>query len=189
MKKIILSIFFIMVSFGIFFTFIDAKYQRNKELRSEELKYDEALNNSKELLKTRDDLLSKYNTFSFSDIEKVEKLIPDNIDNIKLILEIDKIASRNMMLVDSVSITSSENENKKRNDVEEVTSIASSESRDYNYVDLSFSTVGTYKKIISFIKDLGRSLRIIDIRKLSFSSGGNGAYKVSFKIRTYWLKK
>ena len=55
--------------------------------------YNEALNNSKALEDKRDTLTAKYNTIDPNDLIKLQKLLPDNVDNIRLILEIGQIAS------------------------------------------------------------------------------------------------
>lgn len=64
--------------------------------------YNEALNNSKALEAERDKLTQKYNSFDPENLSKLQKLLPDNVDNIRLILEIEKIASPYGMVLKNV---------------------------------------------------------------------------------------
>ncbi len=74
MFKFVLPMFLILLSGGLFFFYIDSNYEEAKELKTEKIQYDDALNKSKELREIRDSLLSKYNTFDLEDIDKLEKI-------------------------------------------------------------------------------------------------------------------
>lgn len=69
MKGIITPIILIIVSIAVFLTYTDPAYNKIKTAEKDEVQYDEALNKSRELQTIRDSLLSKYNTFSSTDIE------------------------------------------------------------------------------------------------------------------------
>ncbi len=50
------------------------------------------LANSKELISERDALLAKLNTFSQPDINRLQTLLPDSVDSVTLIIELNSIA-------------------------------------------------------------------------------------------------
>lgn len=189
MKKIILPVLFIGVSIGIFFGFIDPHYQQVKELRSEVAEYDEVLQKSKKLLELRDKLLSKYNTFSDEELNNIEHIVPNNVDNVKLILEINNIAAKNGLLVKNISISSRKEEGGESEGVQQSGPNVSESSKNYNSIDLSFSVDASYSSFKDFMKDLEQSLRLIDIRKISFSASEKQSRNYEVGIRTYWLKK
>ncbi len=179
--KWILPIFFIIASVGLFVGYIDGSYNEVKLLRAEVQNFDEALKKSKELQALRDALLSRYNTFSSSDLERLEKLLPDNIDNVRLVLELDNIAARYGMRVSNVAISSDVSSG------EEGT--IGPQNRLYDDVILSFAVSGTYDNFIAFMKDLEKSLRVVDITSLSFDGGPDEfAYNFAVSVRTYWLR-
>src|ERR1035437_1839059 len=93
MFKYILPIILIGVAVAGFFILADPLYQGVSLKRTQIASYNEALNNSKALEAERDKLTQKYNSFDPDNLAKLQKLLPDNVDNIRLILEIEKIAS------------------------------------------------------------------------------------------------
>jgi hypothetical protein len=77
--------------------------------------------------------------------------------------------------------------------------VAPTADTNYGTWNLQFSTEGTYSNFLSFVQDLEKNLRIVDISSIEFSSdtgtGGVGmstsspdTYTYTFKIETYWLK-
>lgn len=178
--KSLLPVIFVVIAAGIFFGFIDPAYSRVQDLREEESQFDQALTRSKELQRVRDQLLSRYNVIPQTDIDRLEKLLPDNIDNVRLILDIDSIAARYGMRTRNVQLDNT--------DTRETRGQIGQDEREYQSVVLSFSVSGPYSTFRSFLEDLERSLRLVDIVGVSFSSDESGSYDYSVSIKTYWLK-
>lgn len=179
MMRLTIPTILILISVGLFFGYIDPTYQGIKKLRVKESTLNKALNQSKDLQKVRDSLLSRYNTFSQQDINRLTKLLPDHVDNVRLILDIDSIASKYNMRTRNVTVSDVSSEN--------VNVIGSNQSA-VDSVILSFSVAATYDNFIRFIKDLESSLRIVDLVGLSFSSTEGDAFNFNISIKTYWLK-
>ena len=177
--KTLLPILFVVIAGGIFFGFIDPTYNRVRELRAEEFEFDQALNRSKELQQVRDELLSRYNTFAQDDLDRLEKLLPDNVDNVRLILDFDALASQYGMRLRNVSIESNE-ERAERGQ-------PANGTQEFNSLLLSFSVTGDYDTFRAFLADLENSLRLVDVRNLSFSATDTGVYDFSVSLETYWL--
>ena len=71
----------------------------------------------------------------------------------------------------------------------------------YGIFPMEFIIEGRYETFISFMKELEKNLRLVDIKSVSFnvpqqSSGGDGGgisadpnvYSYTLKVETYWLK-
>lgn len=181
--KLLLPVFFLLVSAGLFFLYIDNSYQNVKFLQGEQDSFSEALQKSKELQAIRDSLLSKYNTFSSVDLDRLEKMLPDNIDNVRLVLELDSIASKYGSRISSVVIDS------EATSITEEGAIGPS-GEQYETVILSFSMVAAYEDFVRFLKDLESSLRIVDITAINFKSANDfdEIYEYQVSVKTYWLK-
>ena len=196
MFRFILPIVFVGVAIAGFFTLTNPFYQDISKERMEIASYNEALDNSKALEAERDKLTQKYNSFDPEDLSRLQKLVPDNVDNIRLILEIDKIASPYGMVLKDVKYNASDQDSVSSPVAAAIKGGKNSLNKDYSVWDLEFSAQGTYSNFINFIKDLENNLRIVDVSSIRFSSSSNlglnpslpVAYKYSFKIKTYWLK-
>ncbi len=196
MFKYILPIILIGVAIAGFFMLTNPLYQSISLEKEQVASYNEALDNSKALESERDKLTQKYNSFNPEDLSRLQKLLPDNVDNIRLILEIEKIASPYGMVLKDVKYDAMSDSAAVSQTGGIIQGGESSSHKDYGIWNLEFSTQGTYNNFINFIKDLENNLRIVDISSIQFSSNANiglnpslpEAYRYSFKIRTYWLK-
>ena len=179
MFKFALPLFLILLSGGLFFTYIDPTYQKISELRQEVGQYDGALNKSKELRTARDRLLSKYNIFAANDLNNLRKFLPDNVDNVRLIMEIDNMASKYGVLIRKVGIGAPSSNGRD--------SLGPNVS-DYDSMVLDFTVEAPYGSFVKFLNDMANSLRIVDVTDFSFQSANIDLYKYQLSVKTYWLK-
>jgi hypothetical protein len=63
------------------------------------------------------------------------------------------------------------------------------DTRSFGIATLGFSVTASYKTFKNFLGDLERSLRIIDVKTLSFSAGDKDQYEYNLEINSYWLKQ
>lgn len=178
--KLFLPILFLILSAAIFFWYIDPTYARVKDLLASQSEIDQALTRSRELQDVRDQLLSRYNTFPQSGLAKLQKLIPDHVDNVRLILDFDAMASKYGMRVRNVM---TEEDNRRANAGE-----LGPEADPYESVILSFTVTGPYPTFRQFLADLERSLRLVDVVGVQFNSNESGIYDFTLRVKTYWLK-
>jgi|GEM_PF-169158 len=222
--KLILPILFLIISVGLFFLVIDPAYLDIKELNANIATYDTALSNSTELQKTRDSLIGTYKNIKIEDKDRLEHFLPSSVNNIELILEIEKIANlKNMPIKDikfdnkdlgdsgmeqSASAPAGGGEAPKTTEV--ISAKSKTESLPYGIFEMEFKVEGKYDTFVSFLKDLERNLRLVDIKSISFTVPDPASektntqasttntkegktidpniYTYTLKIQTYWLK-
>ncbi len=182
-------------------------YEEALIMKDEADAYAAALDNSASLQKERDRLTTKYNSFSPDDVAKLEKMLPNTVDNIQLILEIQEEASKRGIIVKNVEFepeqfaeqgtatvagdgTPIENtrDTSRR-------AVSSEDNADFEAFELEFSVEGSYQDFVSFMKLMERSLRLVDINSIAFTPGTSEKdkvytddYKYLFRINTYRLK-
>lgn len=206
-----MPIILIALASTLFFVFTNPIYNDVSVLRAQMASYNEALNNSKTLDSERDSLTAQYNQMNPDDLSRLQKLLPDNVDNIRLILEIEQIAAPYGMSLTNIKYDASSDTNSAGSTangtiIQGGSTNTSASSKSYGVFNLEFSTSGTYDNFINFTKDLENNLRIVDISSISFSSDASNTntsgtstgkkvgtntsevYNYDFKIETYWLK-
>lgn len=178
----------IAASIGLFVAYTNPTYKALADLRKEQAAYDEALTNSKELLDVRQELSDKYNTLTEAERVSLAKLVPDNVDNIRLLLDIGSIAKRYGMAPKDVRFDTPDTKTIVGQPISPEE--AGSALAGYGNFDMEFSVTGTYTNFLAFTHDLEKSLRVIDITSVALSSASvnSTVYKYTFKIRTYWLR-
>ena len=198
-----MPIILVGIVISLFFMFTNPFLNDIGILKISAASYNEALNNSKALENERDKLTAKYNAINPDNLTKIQKLLPDNVDNIRLILEIEQIALPYGMVLKDVKYNATPTTNNTTGAGVAGAVIAGGvasvkqASTDYGIFDLEFSTSGTYDNFINFTKDLESNLRIVDISSIAFSSNTSTnantkiiseVYNYDFKIKTYYLK-
>jgi Tfp pilus assembly protein PilO len=178
--KFLISAVFLIVSGALFIGYVNPTYAELKTLIAQQAQYDQALTRSKELQSVRDQLLARYNAFPQDGITRLEKLVPDHVDNVRLILDFDAMASRYGMHVKNVSIESDDSRAKSGQ-------IGPDQSASESVI-LAFTVSGTYDTYRKFLADLEHSLRIVDLAGLSFGTNDTGVYDYRVRLKTYWLK-
>lgn len=182
--NIITPIFLVLAAVGIFYGYTNPNYRGENaptnivRLTNERKQYAELLSNSNDLITERNKLVEKNNNLSTNDLERLKKLLPDHIDNVRLIIDIEGIASKYGLNIRNISI----------NDSAGGEGALGPDNNPYGTLSLKFNIIAPYEKFKSFIKDLEESLRVIDIAGISFNSTDTGSYDYEVTIKTYWIK-
>jgi len=197
--KILFPISLIIVSILLFFLVANPLYNNVQSLRVDVSIYNKALNNSTTLQKERDSLLEKYRDISDKDKARLNSFLPNTVNNIKFILEIEQIANIHGMPLKDIKFDNAQNNNNNMasgNNM--IISTNNLKSKPYGIFPVEFVTQGSYNSFLLFLKDIEHNLRIMDIKSISFivpnpvtksKSGINpNIYSYKLNVDTYWLK-
>ncbi len=178
--KTLFSTILLFGAIGLFFGYTNGKYTLIKQTRAEIAELQEDFLKSKTIIAKRDDLKQTYSSFRSADLKALDNIIPDNVDNIRLIMDMNNIAQRYGLTLKGIVVDS----NKK-----EKSPIDDSSVKKLDSLDVSFKLTATYENFVRFLRDLEKSLRIVDVTELTFKSTESGVYDFNVSIRTYWLSK
>ncbi|MDD4989013.1 MAG: type 4a pilus biogenesis protein PilO [Candidatus Pacebacteria bacterium] len=182
MFKTLTPIILLVASVGLFFGFINPEYGKIQAKRVELAQYDEALGKSKDLTNRRIELSNKYKSITDEDRVRLSKLLPNAVDNVRLILDIDSIAKLHGMKIRNTRIDQGSSADQANNP-------AIVDERKYGSIGLGFSVTSSYNDFVNFLNDLEHSLRITDIVSLSLRPQKVGVYDFAIDLKTYWLKQ
>ena len=185
--KLITPTILILIALGVFFGYVDGKYEEVQVLQAEEARLDDALKQARSLLALRDALLEEYNQVPEEDIERLNKLLPDHIDNVRLILDIDNIASQYGLDIEGFSFAQDSQSPSQGGPSQNQPSLGPDTSN-VGVATFSFNVETTYSVLKQFLTDLEESLRIVDVVSLGFSSSELGLNSYNITLRTYWLR-
>jgi Tfp pilus assembly protein PilO len=183
-------IILILISVGLFYTFINPQYVQVKKLQAEASQFSDMLGDVSQMAGIRDALLVQYRNIPKENIENLEKALPNHSDTVRLALDLDAIASKY-----GISIKKIEVGDKARNDVATVidtTAVQATPSPlpTYQKETVTFSFTSNYEDFRLFVRDMEKSLRILDIQRVNFQVGENesGLYDYKLTVGTYWLQ-
>lgn len=183
--RLILSLLMVVASIGGFVGFIVPQYKATQALRVQAADYNKILDNARTLQEERNKLVTKYNTFDQSLLAKLNAMLPRNPENVKLILELDSIAKQYGVSLQNVKIEDASNDAQTA-----VRPGTAPVNTDIGTLRITFSVAGTYQGFTNFIRTVEKSLRIVDIQKITFTAldDTKSTYQYTVGIKTYWLK-
>lgn len=179
--RLIAPLLMVIVAVAVFFQFTDPIFAEIKTIQERQVTLNNGLDNAKKLREVMKELLDQRNAMSETDLEKLNKLLPDNVDNVRLIIDINNIAKPYGMSIKGLKVQMPE----------EKAEDAVARDRDnikQAMVTLSFSITGDYNQFQSFLSDLSQSLRLVDVSVTGFNSNEKGIYDYKVEVETYWLK-
>ena len=137
-----------------------------------------------EIREFRNNIQDRYNEIAQEDLNRLEKMLPTHIDNIRLILDINNVANARQMTIRDITIDLDEN-------AEDTTDVSSVDRSSYGSVGFRFTVVTTYENFKDFLGDLASSLRVIDVTSIEIGSieEEDNFYRFNVGIQTYWLPK
>ena len=171
----------VLTSVGLFYTVMIPQYKKSQDLRAESAEYKNILQNVSSLTDKKNDLLVKYQAIPKDEIERVNKVLPNNVDTVRLAMDFDTIAAKYGISIKSIQVIENKNDNSTK-------IIQNVPSKPYSVVNVTFSFVTSYDNFRKFMQDIEKSLRIIDIKTVAFDSGESGLNEYKVSIQTYWLK-
>jgi hypothetical protein len=175
------NLILIVLAIGLFYTFGSPQYQQVKALQASAGEYQEVIENVSRIAEARDSLLVDYEAIAPSEREKLLKVLPDNVDSVRLALDLDTIAGRYGIAIRSVSVNA-------KADANAALAVIPDNRIPYEKAIVTFGFVSTYDNFMRFLGDLEKSLRIMDVKSVSFRVAENGLYEHEVQVETYWLK-
>jgi Tfp pilus assembly protein PilO len=133
------------------------------------------------LLNQYDKIAQSYNSITDEQKSLLEKSLPVNVNNVRLILELQRIAQSHSMGFKDVNVNlKQENENRKPG-----------ESDNLRKVKIDVTLVGSYDSYLKVLGDIEQSLRILSLRSVVFKSPrdtkNSNQYQFDLGLETYWL--
>lgn len=177
------SVVFILLSIGLYYTFTSVQYAEVRELGTQAGEYRDVLDNAEEIFNLRDALQTNYAAIPRAEIERLNKVLPDNIDTMQLALDLDGIVSRYGVSLKSVRTTIDPA-------VSDSSLIVLPEyANPYGKAALFFSFVSSYENFKNIIREVEKSLRLMDIKIISFQVNPDATlYEFQVTADIYWLK-
>ena len=180
--KSYISILIIALSIGMYFLYIKPMSIEIRGLNAKKDEYQNVLDRVKEIKDKRDAILLEYNSISSEELERLNKIIPDEVDSALMSNDINFLATQNSLKLKEFKL--SENNSDSREEI--ITDTGSV----YKTRVLSMRLSGSYAGFQAFLRDLESSLRLVDISSLSIKSDGvnNDSLDYSLEANTYSLR-
>ena len=176
----------ILIAVGLFFGYINPTYTGSVAAeRAEIASYDNALAAAEAFAKKENDLLAERNSVPAEGIKRLEVFLPDGVDNVQLILDLDALANRSGIKLsdfemDVAKATSGAGQSAGTLPLDPQTPIES--------LSLEVSATGTYEAFRTFLTGVETSLRPLDLVSMEVQDSDTGVYSYDMVFAIYWLR-
>lgn len=156
-----------------------------KGLMKKNSEYSDFLQKAKELTAKRDEISNSYNNISSGDIERLSKMVPENLDQVGLANDINNLVSQNRLKISGFKIESMGDSGQALSDPKT--------ALPYKTNMITMRVEGQYLDLLQFLNKLESNLRIMDVVSLDIEPGSDnvkfpGQMYFSLQIKTYTLK-
>jgi len=182
-----LSIVALLAAAGIFFGYVSPKW--SGDIASTKISIasdDQALAAAADFTTRQNALASERNKIDPAKLARLAVLLPDSVDNVGIILDLDALAAHNGLSLSDINVKSGTG-NSSSASSQNGAAVPVSGASPVDSVDLSLSAVGTYSALQSFLKEVEKSERLLDVRDISVKGSDTGVYGYQMTLRLYWL--
>ncbi len=170
-----------VLALAIGYAFVFPAFSEVSILMEDKQGYEDSLKMVAEIENRKNELLTEFNNISETDKKNIETVLPDSLDYVKLVSDIDAVAALHGISIDKIT--------KKELDSSVGDSIENAEpQKAYKSGIIGFSFVASHQRFNDFISNLETSLRILDIRSLKIEAQENGLYAYDIEFEAYWFK-
>ena len=183
MIRTVTPIFSIVIGILIFLFYTQGQFTDVKQVKDEASRYEQAVATAETRNK---ELNAKYDAMEAhgpSDIERLNTLVPREIDEVKILTDISELARSHNMLFGNV--VASNNELEPQVTVDDGSLPA--EFKDLTFTELQFSLIGTYDQFKAFLADVESSLVLLEVYNIGFTTGEGIFQQYSVSVRVYAL--
>jgi len=186
MNSRILPILALLVAVSIFFWYIYPAWTGEITATKVAIANDKlALAAASEYSSQQNELASARNAIAPANLARLNAFLPDSVDNVGLILDLNALAARSGLSLSNIDVISSAG---KSESARSPGAASVSGTDPISSVDLSLSAVGTYQALQAFLVGVEKSARLLDIRDIVVKGSDTGVYSYQMAVRLYWLR-
>ncbi|MFA6459232.1 MAG: hypothetical protein WCV79_02440 [Candidatus Paceibacterota bacterium] len=198
MNRNVTAVILVILAIGVYLEFTSKFWLAAQEVRTVNETYITAIDNAAKLIEKRDQILQEYNALSAIDQDRLNKILPTSVDNIRLIVDLNSVALRRGLTVKGIKATAPDAKTAQSTQISQpvgaITSGVGAVSSPLSQfaldtVTVSFDTDATYQQFVQFLRDLEANLHILDVSKLKVVAHDNGINEYSVELKTYWLRQ
>lgn len=190
MSTRILPLIALFVAIGIFFFYVSPAWSGSIGATKAAIAADDqALAAANQFAAQQNTLASARDAIDPADLTRLTTFLPDSVDNVGLILDLNALAARSGFSLASIDVISK---------TTSVTTAPAGQQQGgglpaagvspVGFVDMSLSAVGTYTALQSFLTGVERSARLLDVRDIVVKGSDTGVYNYQMLLRLYWLR-
>lgn len=187
----VLPFVIILLAIGLFFGYVRPTWDGDvASTRAEIESYNSALDAAARFSTKEAALEGERNKFSPDQLARLNAFLPDSVDNIQLILDLNALASHSGMTLSNFTtsnVPNSPDASTGTTPSQNGTGAFTKANAPVDYLTLAVNATGTYNSFRSFLRGIEGSLRPLDVTTVSVADSDTGVYTYQMTLKFYWL--
>lgn len=172
-----LAVLALIIAAGMGYFFIRPQWAAVRSLGAQIRELQAFREELRELILIRDKVATDYETIPQSDIVKLQAMVPPDPQPAGLVVDLEALAQKSGLALTQVSVALGQSSS----------ALEPAPASGLTPIPVSFSIVATYETLQTFLSNLERNRRIMDVTEFSFAPGpGAGGVPVAFQARAYY---
>lgn len=182
----LLPIVLILMAIGAFVGYVQPTYSKViLPLKADIKNYDNALKAADDFNAKEAELATKHNAISADSIARLMAYLPDGVDNIQLILDLNALAGATGVRLSDFNVRSNQNTSSDQSSGPVALEAGTSPIEN---LQITVKATGTYSAFRLFLDGIEHSLRPLDLVQISVTPSPTGVYAYELTFRIYWLR-
>lgn len=173
----------IIIGLMLFLLFARPMFAEIDTIKNETAQFERAVEQAKTLNTRLEALMNQKNSFSDIERNKLDAVIPHEINEVKLLADLKELSRSHNMLLGNITVAEGDSPVSATLDV----SVPAISYSTLTSSEISFSLIGTYDQFKSMLADIERSLVLMEITKISFVANEGTLMQFDLSARTYAL--
>lgn len=202
----IIPLLLLIGAIGLFVGYTQPTYGGSVAVLKEEIaSLDSALHAAEQFKQKEAQLIQQRSAMPAEQLARLESFLPDSVDNVQLIVDLNSLASRSGIQLSEFSIAE-ESQGDSSVSAAAVSgapgaspltspgtagqgnTLALQSSEPTESLELSVSATGSYAAFRTFLTSVEQSLRPLDVIELTVKDSNTGVYTYDVTFRLYWLR-
>lgn len=170
---------------GIFFAYVNPTWSRQIAAAKDAIALDDsALAAAEEYAARQNELAAERANIDPESLERITTLLPDSVDNVGLILDVNALAARSGISLANIDVATADGGAKSgaQGALPVIT------ANPIGSINLSLTALGTFSSFQTFMSGIERSARLLDIQDIVVKGSDTGVYTYQITLRLYWLR-
>lgn len=187
----------LLLAIGLFFGYVNPTRTGSiAQTRMQIASYESALEAAERFKQKENELIIARANIPSDGLARLESFLPDGVDNVQIILDLNALAARSGMTLSDFDTSSDDSVTESGTSAQlapteagaVVDGFALEAQEQVESLDLTISATGTYSSFRTFLDGIEQSLRLLDVIDVSVSDSDTGVYTYDMTIRLYWLR-
>lgn len=183
--RAITQLVLIVVSVVIITTYIRPTFESMQVTQDETTEYRTALENAAKFNEELGRLAQTANSFSVSERRALDRFLPEKVDEVRVMRDLETIVENNNMVLGSLSF-----EGDGMSNITEVSNEETSQNKSPINVGVArfeLSVSGTYEQLKHLLQDIERNVYLLEVVTVDFIPAEGDLYTYSIRLETYSL--